>query len=123
MNALDWAAPILMLGVNAHAVVALVLGFRRRPSSDVGRLARRTALSVVVVVLAMAVDLVARVGRLATLAGGVPVADGASQKAMRLSMLISAILNTAALTAVACLLPIVVALILHYRRVWRADDR
>jgi hypothetical protein len=109
MTAFAWFVMALALAINLHAIVALMLGSERRGAAYVSKLARRSWRFAAGFALVSAAFLVALV--LSSEPGG----DSQVDRARRLAMRIAETLNTAAFTLVACLLPVVAALVLRRR--------
>jgi hypothetical protein len=113
MTALEWIPAALVLGTNVHAVAALVIGFKQREAAFIGRLARRCWISALGLALLTAA---LTIGVVTSDSTGVTQAD----RARHMSMTIALTLYNGAFTAVACLLPVVAAVVLQ-RRARRVD--
>lgn len=109
MNAFAWFVMALALAINLHAIVALVLGSERRGAAYVTKLARHVWLS------AAGFALVSGVFVVALGVSDAPGGEGPSDRARRLAVEIAEMVNTAAFMLVACILPVVVALVLRRR--------
>jgi hypothetical protein len=110
MQVLSWLIGILALGINAHAVVALVRGLRARDAAAVTRQARRCGWSVAAFIVVMGAGLAA-----STLTRGALRGDGPSARAERIASTIAELLNCAAFTVLGTSLPGVAAAVLHVR--------
>ena len=111
MQVLSWLTGAVALGINVHAGAALVLGLRSRDAAVIARHARRCAWSAAGFVLLAALGLAASVITSDELPG-----DDPSQRASRLAMSISEVMNCTAFTVLVALLPLIAAAVLHWRR-------
>lgn len=102
------------LGVNVHAIVALVRGLRASNAADVKRHARRCAWSVAGCVLLMGGATAASL--LSAPSGGKP-----EERASQVAMAISDAMNSAAFTLFVVLLPAAAAVLLYVRAARRAS--
>ena len=110
MQVLSSLTGAVALGINAHAVSALVRGLLSRDAATVARHARRCAWSAAGFVLLAAVGLAASVVTNDEFRG-----DDPAQRASRLAMSISEAMNCTAFTVLAVSLPLVAAAVLHWR--------
>ena len=111
MQILSSLTEAVALGINVHAVAALVLGLLSRDAAIIARHARRCAWSAAGFVLLAAVGLAASALTNDEFRGG-----DSAQRASRLAMSISEVMNCTAFTVVAVSLPLVAAAVLHWRR-------
>lgn len=110
MQILSSLTGVVALGINVHAVAALVLGIRSRDAVALARHARRCAWSAAGFVLLSAVGLAASVITNDEFRG-----DDPARRAARLAMSISEGMNCTAFTVLAVSLPLVAAAVLRWR--------
>lgn len=104
----------VVLGVNVHAMVALVLGLRAHDATAIARHARRCVWSTAGAVL------ICGVAPVAVAIAEAPRGDLPEERATRLAMVISEAMNAAAFAVAVVLLPVVAAGVLHVRAARRA---
>lgn len=110
MEILSWLTSAVALGINAHAVAALVIGIRARDAPIVARYARRCAWSAACFAGLMGIGLAA-----SFLTNDAYQGDSPTERASRLAMLISEVINTTAFAVLVSLLPLIAAAVLHLR--------
>jgi|SRR5580704_5635804 hypothetical protein len=105
-----WLVSAAALGINVHALVALVRGMRARDAATIARHARRCGWSIAGVVLLLAAGLAATF-----LTNDIYRSDGPEARATRLAMMISELMNCVAFIVILALLPSIAAAVLHVR--------
>ena len=101
---------VAALGITAHAVGALVTGLRARDAPSISRPARRCAWSVAAFVLFSGVMVA-----VSAITDDEHRGDAPEDRAARLALLVSEVMNTTAFVVVVSLLPLLVAAVLHLR--------
>ncbi|MFT3775196.1 MAG: hypothetical protein QM820_58355 [Minicystis sp.] len=110
MAFVSWLVGAVALAVDIHAVVALIAGLRADEAPVVAKHARRCMWSEPALVV------MAFVGVATTILTAKPLpSDPTADRAARLAMVISEIVNTLAFTVVGALLPVIAAVVLHVR--------
>ena len=110
MQKLSWLAGAVALGVNVHAAAALVLGLLSRDAGAIARHARRCAWSAAGFVPLAVVGLAASIITNDEFRGDDPM-----QRASRLAMSISEVMNCTAFTVLVISFPLIAAAVLHWR--------
>ncbi len=107
---LSWLTGAVALGVNVHALVALVRGMRERDVATIARYARRCGWSVAGLVAVVGAGLA-----VSTFANGAPADERPEDHAARLASTVAMAINGVGFTVVGVLLPSVAALMLRRR--------
>jgi hypothetical protein len=110
MQTYSWIVGAVALGINVHALVAFVRGLRARDADAIARHARRCGWSAAGFAVLLGAGLAASV-----LMNDAHRQDTPADRAARLGMTISEIMNTVAFGVVVAALPSIAAVVLRLR--------